>query len=93
VAKVIVNGKPAGYIGWRPWECDVTDLVRPGRNTIEVIVFGTLRNTLGPHHAGPPKGIVTPHMFNQAPPSGPPPEPQYSTIGYGLFWPFVLKNY
>jgi len=66
--------------------------VRPGRNPIEVTVIGTLRNTLGPHHAGPPRGIVTPHMFNQAPASGPPPGEQYTTIGYGLFRPFVLKN-
>ena len=92
VAKVSVNGKPAGYIAWRPWECDVTELIQPGRNAIEVIVIGTLRNTLGPHHAGPPQGIVTPHMFNQAPASGPPPGEQYTTIGYGLFRPFVLKN-
>jgi len=92
VAKVAVNGKPAGYIAWRPWECDVTELIHPGRNAIEVIVIGTLRNTLGPHHAGPPQGIVTPHMFNQAPASGPPPGEQYTTIGYGLFQPFVLNN-
>jgi hypothetical protein len=92
VAKVTVNGKPAGYVAWRPWQCDVTERIQPGRNTIEVIVIGTLRNTLGPHHAGPPKGIVTPHMFNQAPASGPPPGRQYSTIGYGLFQPFLLKN-
>ena len=67
VAKVLVNGQPAGYIGWQPWECDVTELVQPGRNQVEVVVFGSLRNTLGPFHAGPPQGIVTPQMFNQAP--------------------------
>jgi hypothetical protein len=91
-AQVRVNGKEAGYIAWRPWECDVTDLIRPGRNQIEVVVIGTLRNTLGPHHAGPPQGAVTPHSFNQAPASGPPPGRQYSTMGYGLFQPFVLRN-
>lgn len=92
VAKVSVNGKPAGYIAWRPWQCDVTELIQPGQNSVEVIVIGTLRNTLGPHHAGPSTGIVTPHMFNQAPASGPPPGEQYTSIGYGLFQPFVLKN-
>jgi len=92
VAKVIVNGKPAGYIAWRPWQRDVSEHIRPGRNHVEVVVIGTLRNTLGPHHAGPPQGIVTPHMFQQAPASGPPPGQQYSTIGYGLFRPFVLKS-
>jgi hypothetical protein len=92
VAKVHVNGELAGYIGWRPWECDVTDRIRPGRNQVEVVVMGTLRNVLGPHHAGPPQGIVTPQSFIQAPPSGPPSGRQYSTVGYGLFRPFVIRN-
>jgi hypothetical protein len=92
VAKVRVNGELAGYIGWRPWQCDVTERIRPGRNQVEVVVIGTLRNVLGPHHAGAPQGIVTPHSFTQAPPSGPPPGRQYSTVGYGLFRPFLLNN-
>ena len=91
VAKVCVNGESAGYVGWRPWQCDVTERIRPGSNQIEVTVIGTLRNVLGPHHAGPPQGIVTPQSFAQAPPSGPPPGQQYSTVGYGLFRPFVLR--
>ncbi len=91
VAKVVVNGQKAGYIGWRPWECDVTELIRPGRNRIEVTVIGTLRNTLGPFHSGPPQGIVTPHMFNQVPPGGQPAGEHYTSIRYGLFQPFVLK--
>ncbi|MCX7827492.1 MAG: hypothetical protein N2689_18330, partial [Verrucomicrobiae bacterium] len=41
VAKVIVNGKPAGYITAPPWECDVTSLVKRGANTIDVVVIGT----------------------------------------------------
>lgn len=92
VAKVTVNGQSAGYIAWRPWQCDVTSLIRPGRNQIEVVVIGTLRNVLGPHHAGPPQGIVTPQSFAQAPASGPPPGRDYNTVGYGLFAPAVLKN-
>ena len=92
VAQVIVNGKAAGYIAYRPWKRDVTELIQPGRNAIEVVVLGTLRNTLGPHHAGPPQGKVSPPMFLQAPASGPPPGQQYNTIGYGLFRSFVLKN-
>jgi hypothetical protein len=92
VAKVSVNGKLAGYIAWRPWEYEVSELIRPGHNQVEVIVIGTLRNTLGPYHVGPPRGVVMPNYFNQAPASGPPPGQQYSTIAYGLFRPFVLKN-
>jgi len=92
VAKVIVNGKPAGYIYHQPWECDVTKLVTAGTNTIEVIVIGTLRNTLGPHHGNPPKGSAWPSMFQSAPEIGPPPGDQYETIGYGLFKAFELHR-
>ena len=92
VARVTVNGQAAGYIAWRPWQCDVTTLIRPGRNRVEVAVIGTLRNVLGPHHAGPPQGIVTPQSFAQAPASGPPAGRDYNTVGYGLFAPAVLKN-
>ena len=91
VAKVIVNGKSAGYIGYRPWKSDVTDLIRPGKNNIEVAVIGTLKNTLGPHHKNPPLGFAGPGSFRKAPEQGPPPGNKYHTIGYGLFEPFELK--
>ncbi|MEW6250216.1 MAG: glycosyl hydrolase [Planctomycetota bacterium] len=113
VAEVRVNGESAGYIWSQPYECDVTKLIKPGqRNTVEVIVIGTLKNTLGPHHGDPPLGIAGPWLFHKAPaaakdaqgkdaqgqesaggpPAGPPPGAQYSTVGYGLFEPFVLKR-
>ncbi len=92
VARVDVNGKRAGYIAAPPWECDVTELVTPGENTIEVVVFGTLKNTLGPHHGGHALGSAWPGMFQNGPKDGPPPGRQYSTVGYGLFEPFVLKR-
>ena len=92
VAKVVVNGKPAGAIGWAPWTCDVTDAIQPGKNTVEVIVIGTLRNTLGPHHAGPVAGKAWPHDFRKAPEIGPPPGAQYNTLPYGLYTPFALEQ-
>jgi len=92
VAKVVVNGETTGYIYHQPWECDVTKLVRAGANTIEIIVIGTLRNTLGPHHDKVAAGSAWPSMFHHAPESGPPAGDQYSTIGYGLFKPFELHN-
>jgi hypothetical protein len=92
VAEVNVNGKPAGYIAYQPWQCDVTDLVRPGMNTVEVIVIGTLKNTLGPHHAGTGVGSAWPGMFQQGPETGPPPGKDYHTLDYGLFEPFTLKQ-
>jgi len=90
VARVVVNGKAAGRIAHAPWECDVTHWIRPGRNTIEVVVVGTLKNTLGPHHAGHMVGKAWPNAFQQGPKTGPPPGAQYDTLSYGLFKPFVL---
>ncbi len=92
VAKVIVNGELAGYIAYRPWECDVTERIKPGENTIDVVVIGTLKNTLGPHHAGRLRGAAWPHMFQRGPETGPPPGNSYDTIGYGLFEPFLLRH-
>jgi len=90
VARVTVNGTAAGEIFSAPWTLDVTKLIRPGTNDIEVTVVGTLKNTLGPHHGNPPLGTAWPSMFQKAPNPGPPPGASYSTVGYGLFEPFAL---
>ena len=92
VARVTVNGKPAGFIAYPPWECDITRLVKTGDNDIEVTVIGTLKNTLGPHHNGPGLGSAWPGMFQKGPESGTPPGNQYSNVGYGLFKPFILQR-
>jgi hypothetical protein len=90
VAKVKVNGKLAGHIAYAPWQCDVSSLLKPGENQIEVVVIGTLKNALGPHHNQPMLGTAWPAMFQKAPKQGPPPGAEYSTVGYGLFEPFTL---
>ncbi len=92
VAKVSVNGKPAGYIDAPPWACDVTKQIQRGENSVEVTVIGTLKNTLGPHHGNPSLGAAWPNAFQIGPDFGPPPGETYSTVGYGLFEPFVLKQ-
>lgn len=92
VAKVSVNGKFAGYIDAPPWECDVTKQIKRGDNSVEVIVIGTLKNTLGPHHGNPTLGAAWPSQFQRGPDEGPPPGEQYSTVGYGLFEPFRLES-
>jgi hypothetical protein len=91
VAKVLVNGRPCGFIDAPPYECEVSRVLKNGLNTIDVIVMGTLKNTLGPHHGNPPLGAAWPGSFHQAPASGPPPGKEYGTVAYGLFEPFVLK--
>ena len=90
VAKVRVNGEPAGIVMSAPWTADVTKWIRPGANLVEVTVVGTLKNTLGPHHGDPAPGTAWPAMFQKGPSPGPPPGNEYSTTGYGLFEPFVL---
>ncbi|MBN1806467.1 MAG: hypothetical protein JW837_14555 [Sedimentisphaerales bacterium] len=92
LAEVIVNGRTAGYVCHRPWECDVTRFVTAGVNNIEVEVIGTLKNTLGPHHGNPSLGTAWPGMFRNAPDSGPPPGRQYHNVGYGLFKPFEFQQ-
>ena len=92
VAKVVVNGEMAGHIVCQPWKLDVAEHIRPGKNTIEVVVVGTLKNTLGPHHAGKMVGKAWPHAFEQGPETGPPAGDKYDTLDYGLFEPFVLLN-
>ena len=92
VAGVLVNGRSAGYIYCRPWECDVTKFVSAGVNSIEVVVIGTLKNTLGPHHGNPSLGTAWPGMFQKALNPGPPPGRQYHNVGYGLFKPFKLQK-
>jgi len=92
VAKVSVNGKLVGYIDAPPWECDVTKRIKRGENNLEVTVIGTLKNTLGPHHGNPGLGAAWPSAFHVGPNPGPPPGEAYSTVGYGLFEPFVLRQ-
>jgi len=92
VARVVVNGKNAGVIETPPYERDVTAHLKTGTNTIEVVVIGTLKNTLGPHHGNPGRGAAWPNMFHRAPRDGRPAGSAYDTIGYGLFAPFVLEE-
>ena len=92
VAKVVVNGRVAGHVVAPPWECDVTEQLQRGSNTVEIVVIGTLKNLLGPHHGKPVLGAAWPRNFQTGPKAGLPPGRDYDTIGYGLFAPFVLQQ-
>ena len=93
VARVNVNEEIVGYIYSQPWQCDITEWIKKGVNTIDIEVVGTLKNTLGPHHGNPPLGLAWPGMFHNGPVTGPPPGNQYHTVGYGLFEPFKLVQF
>ncbi|MDR2754493.1 MAG: hypothetical protein LBC20_02190 [Planctomycetaceae bacterium] len=90
--QIMVNGQSAGFFISANQSIEVTKLLREGNNEISMIVYGTPKNLLGPHHAGAMRGQAWPNAFHRAPehqPSG----ASYDTIGYGLFEPFVLISY
>jgi len=89
VAEVRVNGKPAGLIAWQPYELEITPHVRKGRNRVEVIVTGSLKNLLGPHHGKLNRGLVSPGSFRSAP-ANQPPGSAYDLDRYGLLEDFIV---
>ena len=90
IAEVYVNGKPAPPVAFPPYTSDVTDLIQPGMNKIEVKVIGSLRNLMGPHHSEPNPGFVTPWTWRNINkyPSG----KDYGFLDYGMFEEFELLN-
>jgi hypothetical protein len=85
-----VNGQPATVIAFPPYRTDVSALIKPGMNKIEVNVIGSLRNLLGPHHNNPAQGFVTPGSWREVKsyPSG----RDYNMMDYGLMEEFVLMK-
>ncbi|GAB4023337.1 glycosyl hydrolase [Spirosoma koreense] len=46
IAEVLVNGKPVGTVWKKPFRLDITDALRPGRNTVQVRVTNLWVNRL-----------------------------------------------
>jgi hypothetical protein len=88
-AEVRVNGKSAGVLVSRPWEADIAPLVKDGDNTIEVVVYGSLKNVFGPHHGKIDRGLVTPWNHRNAP-AAQPAGGAYDLDGYGLMEDFSV---
>jgi hypothetical protein len=89
VAEVRVNGKSAGIIGWQPYECEVTSLVKPGVNRVEVVVTGSNQNLQGPLHGNPYPGRAGPADFHSGPATMPPGD-AYRMVDYGLMQDFQV---
>ncbi len=88
-AEVRVNGKPAGIIGWQPYEAEITEAAQRGENRIQVIVYGSLKNLLGPHHGKIERGLTSPWSFRNAPEKMPP-GANYDQLDYGLLEEFQV---
>ncbi len=91
-AEVFVGEKHVGTAAFPPYECDLTGALAPGPNAVSVVVYGTLRNTLGPLHNDPPLGRAWPGSFQQGAKGGLPPGSEYSSVGYGLFDDFKIMK-
>jgi len=50
VTKIYVNGNLAKAITWAPYSVEVTDLLKDGENTVNIQLYHSNRNLLGPHH-------------------------------------------
>lgn len=50
VVKLLVNGTEQKTFLWAPYLCDITDSVKNGDNKIELVLYSSNRNLLGPHH-------------------------------------------
>ncbi len=50
VAKIKINGKEVGIIYLPPYEIEITNYLKEGKNIVEVELFSSLRNLFGPHH-------------------------------------------
>jgi hypothetical protein len=90
VAEVLVNGESAGFIAFNPPELEITKKLILGTNRIGVVVYGTLKNTLGPHHNNPEQGTAWPRHFQRGAEGGFPPGSAYSLLDYGLFEDFSV---
>jgi hypothetical protein len=88
VAEVIVNGVPAGVIGFPPYRADVTEFIRQGNNNIDIRIIGSLKNLLGPHHNNPPSGLASPGNWRNV--KNYPAGKDYQMLDYGLFGDIVL---
>jgi len=91
-AEVILNKKSAGIIGWPPYQLDISEGIQDGDNEIEIKIYGSLKNLLGPHHNHQDKGFVTPWSFFYAPKHKPPGN-TYDLYDYGLMKDFTVEGY
>ncbi len=90
-AEIRVGEKRAGFIIGHPFELDLTDCLGAGENLVSVLVYGTLKNTLGPHHNNPPLGRAWPGSFQRGAEGGFPSGSAYHVVGYGLFEDFRIE--
>jgi len=64
VVRVLVGGRPAGYVKWPPYELDITDAIVGEAFDLGIEVIGHRHNAFGPlHQAKPEPAWVGPDNF------------------------------
>ncbi|MEP6746153.1 MAG: glycosyl hydrolase [Bacteroidota bacterium] len=88
VAVLKVNNKQVAILVGNETTCEITKYIQPGTNTAELIVTGSLKNTLGPHYNKPAPGMASPwhwrNIFKQI--AG----KDYDLYDYGLIEDFKI---
>ena len=56
---------PATLIAFPPYKSDVSALIKPGINKIDIRVVGSLKNLLGPHHNNSDPGLASPGYMEE----------------------------
>lgn len=46
IADILVNGRKGGTVWCSPWRCDVTDMIKKGKNQLEIKVANSLMNRM-----------------------------------------------
>jgi hypothetical protein len=87
--EVSVNGQKAGLISWAPYQINIKDLLKEGKNEVVVTVVGSLKNSFGYFYKDNQRSINGPGDWNTAPDKTPALD-QYYIMDYGLFEPFSL---
>ena len=92
LAELVINGQPAGYLLSPGDTLNISSRLRPGVNELSLVIYGTLKNTLGPHHLNPPTGRAWPGSFQRAPEGGQPAGSEYNVLDYGLYNFLIIEK-
>ncbi len=90
VALLKVNGKRVAILMGNETSVDISKEIKSGANTVELIVTGSLKNTLGPHYNKPAPGMASPWHWRYVykPIAG----KDYDLYDYGLMEDFEIRK-
>ena len=91
VALLKVNDRQVAILTGNEHSYDISGYTHQGSNKVELIVTGSLKNTLGPHYYKPAPGMVSPwhwrYIYKRIPGN------EYDLYDYGLLEEFRVIQY